>query len=119
MLPSDGPLTIDSLEMKCTAAPFFWSDISDGLRKVPVVAIKVPSIVLALAIGMILGFRQDDGAVLSRPLAVTFRIFDANLNDVRLVGRHVAFGDGEAAIAGFHLDAVISDAQTDGEAKRF
>jgi hypothetical protein len=36
---------------------------------------------------------------------------------VRVVGYHVAFGDGEAAITGFHLDAVIGDAETDGEAK--
>ena len=103
--------------MKCTAAPFFGSDIGDGLRKVPAVAAKVLSVVLALAIGSVLGFRQDDGTVLSRSLAVTLSIFDANLNDVRVVGYHVAFGDGEAAIAGFHLDAVIGDAETDGEAK--
>ena len=103
--------------MKCTAAPFFWSDVGDGLRKVPAVAEKVPSVVLALAIGLVLGFRQDDGTVLSRSLAVSLSIFDANLNDVRVVGYHVALGDGEAAIAGFHLDAVIGDAETDGEAK--
>jgi hypothetical protein len=48
---------------------------------------------------------------------VTPSIFDANLNDVRVVGYHVAFGDGEAAIAGFHLNAVIGDAETDCEAK--
>ena len=103
--------------MKCTAAPFFGSDIGDGLRKVPEVAVKVLSIVLALAIGLVLGFRQDDGPVLARPLAVPLHILDANLNDVRVVGYHVAFGDGDAAIAGFHLDAVIGDAETDGEAK--
>ena len=103
--------------MKCTAAPFFGSDIGDGLRKVPAVAAKVLSVVLALAIGLVLGFRQDDGTVLSCSLAVALSIFDANLNDVRVVGYHVAFGDGEAAIAGFHLDAVIGDAETDGEAK--
>jgi hypothetical protein len=72
---------------------------------------------LALAIGLVLGFRQDDGTVLSRSLAVPLSIFDANLNDVRVVGYHVAFGDGEAAITGFHLDAVIGDAETDAEAK--
>jgi len=103
--------------MKYTAAPFFGSDIGDGLRKVPTVAAKVLSVVLALAIGLVLGFRQDDGTVLSRSLTMTLSIFDANLNDVRIVRCHVAFGDGEAAIAGFHLDAVIGDAETDGEAK--
>ena len=106
-----------SLKMKCTAAPFFGSDIGDGLRKVPAVAVKVLSVVLALAIGLVLGLRQDDGTVLSRSIAVPLSIFDANLNDVRVVGYHVAFGDGEAAITGFHLDAVIGDAETDGEAK--
>jgi len=103
--------------MKCTAAPFFGSDIGDGLRKVPEVAVKVLSVVLALAIGLVLGFRQDDGTVLSRSLAVPFSIFDANLNDVRVVGYHVAFGDGEAAITGFHLNTVIGDTETDAEAK--
>ena len=103
--------------MKCTVAPFFGGHIGDGLGKVPAVAVKVLSIVLALAIGLVLGFRQDDGTILSRSLAVSLRIFDANLNDVRVVGYHVAFGDGDAAIAGFHLDAVIGDAETDGEAK--
>jgi hypothetical protein len=48
---------------------------------------------------------------------VTLGIFDANLNDVRIVGYHIAFGDGEAAVAGFHLDAVIGDAKADSEAK--
>lgn len=103
--------------MKCTAAPFFGSDIVDGLRKVPAVAVKVLSVVLALAIGLVLGFGQDDGTVLSRSLAVPPGIFDANLNDVRVVGDHVAFGDGEAAIAGFHLEAVIGDPETDAEAE--
>ena len=54
--------------MKCAAAPFFWSDIDDGLRKVPAVAVKILSVVLALAIGLVLGFSQDDGTVLSRSL---------------------------------------------------
>jgi photosystem II stability/assembly factor-like uncharacterized protein len=103
--------------MKCTAAPFFGSDISNGLRKVPAVTVKVLSVVLALAIGLVLGFRQDDGTVPSRPLAVPLGILDANLNDVRIVGYHVAFGDGQAPIPGLHLDAVIGDAQTNGEAK--
>ena len=106
-----------SLKMKCTAAPFLGSDIGDGLRKVPAVAVKVLSVVLALAIGLVLGFRQDDGTVLSRSFAVPLSIFDANLNDVRVVGYRVAFGDGEAAITGFHLDAVVGDSETDGEAK--
>jgi len=72
---------------------------------------------LALAIGLVLGFSQDDGTVPPRALAVTFSIFEADLNYVRIVGHHVAFGDREAAIAGFHLDAVIGDAKTDSEPK--
>ena len=103
--------------MKCTAAPFFGSDIGDGLRKVPTVTVKVLSVVLALAIGLVLGFRQDEGAILSRSLAVTPSVFDADLNDVRVVGRHISFGNGEATLPRFHLDAVISDAEADGEAK--
>jgi hypothetical protein len=108
---------IDSLKMKLTGAPFFGSDIGDGFGEVPMVAVKVPSVVLALAVGLILGFGQDDGTILPRALAVTFSIFDANLDDVRLVGYHVTFSDGKAAITGLHLDAVIGDAETGREAK--
>jgi len=107
----------DSFKMKCTAAPFLGSDIGDGFGEVPAVAAKVLSVVLALSIGLVLRFSQDDGTVPARALAVTLSIFDPNLNDVRIVGYHIAFGDGKAAVADFHLDAVISDAQTDGEAK--
>ena len=103
--------------MKCTTAPFFGSDIGDGFGEVPVVAVKVLSIVLALAIGLLLRFGQDDGSVLSRALAVALSIFDANLDDVLIVRRHISFGDGKAALTGIHLDAVIGDAETDGEAK--
>ena len=103
--------------MRCTAAPFFWGDIGDGLCKVPTVAMKIPSGVLALAIGLVLGFSQDDSAALSRSFAVPSGIFYANLDDLRIVGYQGAFGDGKAALAGFHLDAVISDAKTDGEAE--
>ena len=103
--------------MKFTTAPLLGSNISDSFGEVPEVAVKVPSVVLSLAIGMVLRFSQDDGTVSSRALAVTLGIFDANLNDVRIVGYHVAFGDGEAAVAGFHLDAVIGDAKADSKAK--
>ena len=51
MLPSDGPLTIDSLEMKCTAAPFLRSDVGDSFGEVPAMATKVGSVVWALAVG--------------------------------------------------------------------
>lgn len=109
---------MESFKMKCTTAPFFGSDIGDGLREVPAVAAKVLRVVLALAIGLVFGFCQDGGTILSRSLAVPLGIFDANLNNVRVVGYRAAFGDGEAAVPHSHLDAVICDAETDGEAKR-
>ena len=103
--------------MKCTATPIFGSDIADGFCEVPAVAVKVLSVVLPLAIRMILGFAQDDGSVLPSSVAVSFGTFDANLNALRIVGRYIAFSNGEAALARFHLDAVISDAETNCEAK--
>ena len=103
--------------MKCTTAPFFGSDIGDGFGEVPPVAVKVLSIVLALAIGLIIGFSQDDGSILPGAFAVTMGIFDTHLNDVRIIGRDISLGHGEAALSGFHLDAVIGDAETGGEAK--
>ena len=103
--------------MKLPTAPIFGSNIRNGFGEVPAVAVKVLSVVLALAIGLVFRFGQDDGSVLPRAFAVSFGIFDTDLNDVRLVGRYISFGDGEAALAGFHLDAVIGDAEPDGEAK--
>src|SRR5882724_11029079 len=104
--------------MKRTVAPVLGSDIGDGFCKVPAVSVKVLSVVLALAIGLILRLSQDDGSILPRAFAVTVGIFDADLNDVRIVGRCVSFGNGEASLASFHLDAVIGDAEADGEAER-
>jgi hypothetical protein len=49
---------------------------------------------------------------------VTLGVFDANLHDVRMVRHHMTFGDGEAPIAGLHLNAVIRDAEADGEPER-
>jgi len=103
--------------MKLTAAPLFWGHIGDCFGEVPAMAVKILSIVLTLAIWMILWFRQNDGSVPTRAFAVTNGIFDANLNDMRIVGRHISFGDGEAALARFHLYAVIGDAETNSEAK--
>src|ERR1700690_3231225 len=103
--------------MKGAATPLFGSDIPDGLREVPMVAVKVPSIVLALAVRVIFGFSQDDRSVLPRAFAVTLGILDANLNDVRMVGRHSSFGNRNAPLAHFHLDAVIGNSETDGKPK--
>ena len=107
----------DSLQVKFAAAPVFGSDIGDGFGEVPAVTVKVLSVVLALAIRVVLGFTEDRGAILPRALAVALGIFNTNLNRLRMVGRDVSFGDGEAALSGFHLDAVIGDAQPDREAK--
>jgi hypothetical protein len=111
-----GP-AIASLKMKGTATPLFRSNISDGFREVPAVSVKVLSIILALTIGLIDRFRQDNGSIPPRPFAMTYGIFDTKLNDMRFVGRFIPFGNGHAALARFHLDAVIGDAETDGEPK--
>jgi len=106
-----------SFEMKRSVTPFLGSDIFDRFGEIPVVAVKVLSVVLALAIGLVLRFSQDDGAVLPCLFAMSLSILDANLDDVRTVGYDVAFRNGDAAIAGFHLDAVIGDPEADSEAK--
>jgi hypothetical protein len=72
--------------MKGTVAPFLGRDIFDGFGEVPAMAVKVLSVVLALTIGMILGLSQDEGTVLSCTPAMSLSIFDANLDDVRIVG---------------------------------
>ena len=72
--------------MKCIVAPFFRSDISDGFGEVPAVTIKVLSVILTLAVGVIFRFSQDNGAVLPRAFAMTIHIFDTNLNDMRMIG---------------------------------
>ena len=68
--------------MKRTAAPFFRSDVGDGLSEVPPVPKKVLSIVLALAIGLVFRLGQDDGSVLPRALAVPVGILDSDLNSM-------------------------------------
>src|SRR3954471_2828134 len=104
--------------MKRAAAPFLRSDVGNRLGEVPAMAIKVLGIILALAVGMVLRLGQDEGAVLPCALAMPFGILDPNLDDVRVVWRHRAFGDGEAAVPGFHLNAVIGDAEADGKTER-
>ena len=66
--------------MKSTAAPFYRSDIGDGFGEVPAVAVEILSVVLALAVGMVLRLRQDDGAALAGTGAVSVGVFDADLN---------------------------------------
>jgi hypothetical protein len=42
-------------------------------------------------------------------------IFDAYLNVLRVVGRHIALGDRKAALASPHLYPVIGDAKPDSK----
>ena len=104
--------------MKRTTAPIFRSDVGDRLGEIPAVATKVLSVVLAFAVGLVLRLGEDEGSILPRALTVPLGIFDPDLNDVRVVRRGLAFSDSEAAVAGFHLDAVIGDAQADRKAER-
>ena len=105
------------LKMKCTIAPLFRSNIANGFGKVPTMPVKVLRIVLAFAIRLVFRFGQNNCPVLSSPLTVTNSIFNANLNDMGIVGRNISFGYGEAAVAGLHLYTVIGDAQADREAE--
>jgi hypothetical protein len=66
---------------------------------------------------MIRRLGKDHGTGAAGALAVGARIFYADLNDVRSIGLNIALGNGEAALAGAHLDAVIGDAQAHGKAE--
>jgi hypothetical protein len=103
--------------MKCAAAPFLGSNIGDGFGEVPVVAMKILSVVLALAIGLVLGFAQNNRTIPPRAIAMSVGIFNPNLNDVRVVGCHTAFRYRKAALSSVHLDTVIRNAETNGEPK--
>src|SRR5690242_18481520 len=101
--------------MKLSAAPLFRSDVGDSFGEIPAVAMKILGVVLALAVGLVGGLAQNGDPVLACALAVTFRILDADLNVLRVIWRDLAFGDGEAPIPGFHLDAVVRDTQADSK----
>jgi hypothetical protein len=73
---------ISSLKTKRTATPLFRSDVGDSFGEVPAVAIKVLSIVLALAVGLVVRLGQDGGSILPRALTVTYGILDPDLNDM-------------------------------------
>src|SRR5215471_16445480 len=105
--------------MKFSAAPVFGSDIGDGFGEIPVVAVKVASIVLAFAIRVILRFSQDRCPVLPCALTVTLSILAPNLNDVRPFGQHISFSNRDATLASFPLDTVIGDAEPHRETKCF
>ena len=109
--------TLLLLKVKFAATPFFGRNIGDRFGEVPSMAVKVLRIILAFAIRLHLRFSQNYGSILSRARAVARSIFDTNLNDMRIVGHHIAFSYGEAALPGLHLDSVVSDAKTDAEAE--
>ena len=86
-------ICVRDIHHELTVTPLFGNDIDDGFRHVPAVAVEVLSVVLALAIGLILRFSQDDGSALTGALAVTVGIFDTNLHDVGMVGQRISFGE--------------------------
>lgn len=93
--------------MKGSAAPFFRGDIGDSFRKVPPVATKILSVILALAIGVIRRLGQDNRSVPPRAFAVLLAVFDSNLDDVGVIRHAVAFSYGETTVPRFHLDTVV------------
>jgi len=98
-------------------APLFRGDVGDGLSEVPTVTGKVLGVVLAFAIDVVDGLSQDSGTVPTRPFAVRDGVFYADLNNVRVVGGDIAFGNRNASGAGSHLDSVVRDAEADREAE--
>ena len=83
------------------------------------VAVEVLSVVLSLAVLLICRFGKDDGSGLAGAIHVLPGVFYADLQGDGMVGNDVSFCDGEAAFAGVHLNAVVCDAQPDGEAEGF
>jgi hypothetical protein len=106
------------LQMKLPAAPVFGSNVSNGFREVPAVAVEILGVVLALAIRMVCRFRQDNRPILPRSLTMALRILDTDLHALGIVRQNIPFSDREATLAGLHLDAVIGDAQSNRKAKR-
>ena len=103
--------------MKGATAPFFGGDIVNSFGEVPFVTVKILNVVLALAVGLLLRLVEDDGSILSRTLAVSDHIFDAHLDELRMIGGGGSFGNSDASLTSFHLDAMVGDAKTDCEAK--
>jgi len=103
--------------MKLTAAPFLGSDIGYGFCEVPAVAVKILSVVLALAVRVVCRLAEDDGSILPRALRVALSILDTDLNDMRVVRRRNAFRDRETAFACLHLNTMVTDTKPDSEAK--
>src|SRR5262249_51940125 len=91
------------------AAPAFRVHVADRFGEIPSVAVEVLRVVLALAIGMLDRPSENGCASLASTLAMGEGIFDADLDETRLVGRIVALADRQAPFTGAHLDAVIAD----------
>jgi len=80
-------------------------------------ASEVLRIVLAFAVDMVDGLRQDSRAVPAGSFAVGDGVFNPDLNDVRVVGGDVALSNRYASTSGSHLDSVVGDAETDCESE--
>ena len=81
------------LESDRCSTPLQRVNIGDGLGEVPTMTGEVLGVVLALAVYMIGRFREDMGAMLAGSFTVSKGIFDADLDDVGVIGCDVAFGN--------------------------
>lgn len=83
---------------------------------------------LPLAVRVVGGSFEDVGAVLADSLAQTVRVGDADHHAARAASRETAlrgqpsfgcwFRDDQATAGKLHLDAMVADAQPDGEPER-
>src|SRR5436305_15170073 len=87
--------TAASLNMKFSTTPLLGTDVGDGFSEVPAVTVKILHVVLSPAARMILRLTKNNGAVLPRSLALSFGLFNATLNLLRVVGRRFAFSERE------------------------
>ncbi len=104
------------------AAPAGGVDVGDGLGERPAMASEVDGVVLAFAVHVVGGRGGNGGAVLPGVFAMRFGVGDADHDAVDGKGgrtglRELALVNDEAAVAGAHLDAMVADTKTDGEAE--
>ena len=78
---------------------------------------EIFSVVLALPVDLVAGLGEDAGSCLTSALAVGVGIGYPDHHELRTVGHSVSFGDNEAAVPGSHLDAMVADAEADGESE--
>src|SRR5215475_203608 len=98
-------------EIDGSATPFEWVNVGDRLSEIPAMAEEVLHVVLALAVHMIGRFGEDDSTVLAGAGTVAVGILNADLRDMGVLGDDDAFGNGEASLAGSHLNAMVGDAK--------